>query len=51
MFKVVEYLSDDRIIIHGYDDNIHDAQLRYDYVTTMGRTESFSYVAIEKASR
>lgn len=51
MFKVVEYLTDGRAIIHGYDENLHDAELRYDHVLTMGRVESFSIVVIEKASR
>ena len=50
MFKVVEYLMDGRIVIHGYDDTIDNARLRYNHVMTMGRTESFSYVAIKKAS-
>lgn len=50
MFKVVEYLIDGREIIHGYDNSFHNAQLRYDYVLTMGRVESFSVVKIEKAS-
>ncbi len=51
MFKVVEYLVDGRTVIHGYDDNLHDAELRYDNVLVMSRVESFSIVAIEKASR
>ena len=51
MFKVVEYLANGRTIIHGYDDNLRDAELRYNHVLTMGRVESFSIIVIEKASR
>ncbi len=51
MFKVIEYLSDGRFIIHGYDETRHNAELRYDWVTTMGRCESFSFVVIEEVTK